>query len=133
MPESKKLSELIEDFVWKTTAFNQCANFRNDTPQFILRKLTEKIDDLKTKIDQKFEELKCSCEKHKLKEWRESLSLFEQVMESKKDDDESETVCNEEMCNFSTHHFHNTNFQHVQYPFEWCEQCTVNLKSLMKR
>lgn len=59
MPESKKLSELIEDFVWKTMEFNQYANFRNNVPQSILGKMTDKIDYLKNQIDQKFEELRC--------------------------------------------------------------------------
>ena len=57
MPESKKLSELIEDFVWKTIEFNQYTNFRNNVPQSILGKMTDKIDYLKNQIDQKFDNL----------------------------------------------------------------------------
>lgn len=82
MPESKKLSELINnlinvrnhfnDRVHKTTDFGELDSIRNDQIKLL------------NQIDQKFEELRCSCEKHKLKEWKESLSLFEQVMESKK-------------------------------------------------
>lgn len=68
MPESKKLSELIEDFVWKTMLFNQYANFSNNVPQSILGKMTDKIDYLKNQIDQKFEELRCECRRGEVKE-----------------------------------------------------------------
>lgn len=111
MPESKKLSELISDLVLTYISRSKSENindFEEKTFEVLAikqridvyeRTIDQKFEELrcitpgpvrnldemlKELVDKKFEELRCSCEKHKLKEWKESLSLFEQVMESKK-------------------------------------------------
>lgn len=83
MPESKKLSKLIDEFIFYSCLLRERDGLRNKTGTQIVNFESRK-NYLGELIDQKFEELRCSCKKHKLKEWKESLSLFEQVMESKK-------------------------------------------------
>lgn len=84
MPESKKLSELISDL----SRFHARAEYTDDMSEY--HKTIEIIGLIKNQIDQKFEELRCITPgpvmnlNEMLKEWKESLRLFEQVMESKK-------------------------------------------------
>ena len=64
MPESKKLSELIESLSWKIFSIREWYNEDYiDRSENLGKNLKREIYDLKNQIDQKFEELKCECKK----------------------------------------------------------------------
>lgn len=61
MPESKKLSELIDQLISLSNKFS-IAYENGDAG---LPSMCSRIIDIKNKIDQKFEELKCKCKEDK--------------------------------------------------------------------
>lgn len=73
MPESKKLSELINDLVWNHTTYLGSNN------EILSEELINQRRILKNQIDQKFEELRCECRKKEYplpKDWEEMVTLY---------------------------------------------------------
>lgn len=64
MPESKKLSELIEELIYFSNIFED-ERKKEDGDGRKMRNANITINKIKNQIDQKFEELRCECKKEK--------------------------------------------------------------------
>lgn len=67
MPESKKLSELIDDFIDVKKQYSFYLENPQDVPIYVVANIRDNFKRIQNQIDQKFEELRCECKKNK--EW----------------------------------------------------------------
>jgi len=82
MPESKKLSELIDDFFDIKKQYSFYLENPENVPIYVLVNIRDSFKRTQEQIDQKFEELKCKCEENKSKEYKESLDLFQKLIDN---------------------------------------------------
>lgn len=59
--ESKKLSELIDDFINTKKQYDFLCDNGKDVPTNVVTEIGKGLNKIKNQIDQKFEELRCGC------------------------------------------------------------------------
>lgn len=66
MPESKKLSELIDEFIDIKKQHSFYLENLKGVPIYIIVNIKNNLKKIQNQIDQKFEELKCECRKEEI-------------------------------------------------------------------